>query len=114
MNAVPESAPTRPSRMRRVVVLAAPFGPRKAVTDARSPSKLSPRTAGTWPNRLVRSRISMIAVTFFSSRWRLTVVIVRRRGGPGRRPGGQGSVDLGGTGGGVSGPVGGARAGSGV
>ena len=53
---------TSPSSARSVVLLPAPFGPRKPVTRPASTSKLRSRTAWTLPNRLYRSRISTGAI----------------------------------------------------
>ena len=50
---------TRPSSMRRVVVLPAPLGPRKPVIRPGSTSKLRSSTAVKVPKRLVRPRTSM-------------------------------------------------------
>src|SRR5215469_13898327 len=62
MVAVPSSALTRPRRMRRVVVLPAPFGPRNPVTVPGVTSKLRPFTAVTGPNRLTSPRIWIVAI----------------------------------------------------
>src|SRR5689334_22512027 len=54
--AVPESGCTRPSTMRSVVVLPAPFGPRNPVTEPGSTVKLSRSTARILPpNHFVSS-----------------------------------------------------------
>jgi len=52
MVAAPEVGATRPSSIRRVVVLPAPLGPRKPVTVPGSTSKSRRSTANTSPNRL--------------------------------------------------------------
>jgi hypothetical protein len=44
--------------MRSVVVLPAPFGPRKPVTEPGSTVKLRSLTARTWPKDFVRPRTS--------------------------------------------------------
>src|SRR6266851_5512822 len=49
----PPSLRSRPSRMRMVVVLPAPFGPRKACTSPTPTSRSSPSSARTLPYRLV-------------------------------------------------------------
>src|ERR1700748_1352930 len=49
--------------MRRVVVLPAPFGPRKPVTVPARTSKLSPSTAVTGPYRLTSPWMRMVAMT---------------------------------------------------
>src|ERR671911_721454 len=54
MVAVPPVGVTRPSSMRRVVVLPAPLGPRKPVTEPGSTVKLRSSTARTWPKFLDR------------------------------------------------------------
>src|SRR4029077_8699380 len=51
--ASPPSLRSRPSRMRMVVVLPAPFGPRKACTSPVPTSRSSPSSATTRPYRLV-------------------------------------------------------------
>src|SRR5439155_2496943 len=50
-----------PARMRMVVVLPAPFGPRKPTISPASTRNEMPRTASTAPKVLVRSRTSIIA-----------------------------------------------------
>src|SRR5437867_1901402 len=50
-----------PARMRMVVVLPAPFGPRKPTISPTSTRNEMPRTASTAPKVLVRSRTSIIA-----------------------------------------------------
>jgi hypothetical protein len=50
---------TRPSSMRSVVVLPAPFGPRNPVIVPRLTEKLSRSTAVTCPKRLVSPRVSI-------------------------------------------------------
>src|SRR2546428_2020619 len=50
-----------PARMRMVVVLPAPFGPRKRTISPASTGTEMPRTASTAPKVLVRSRTSIIA-----------------------------------------------------
>ena len=52
--AVPLSARARPRINRKVVVLPAPFGPRKPVTTPGWTSKLRSSTAVFWPKRFVR------------------------------------------------------------
>src|SRR4051812_47577453 len=59
MVAVPADARTRPSSIRRVVVLPLPLGPRNPVTRPGSTSKSRWSTAVKEPNRLVRPRTSM-------------------------------------------------------
>ena len=59
MAAVPAEGVTRPSSMRSVVVLPAPFGPRKAVTVPSPTLKLRSSTAVAAPKRLVSPRASM-------------------------------------------------------
>src|SRR5438132_8958893 len=49
-----------PARMRRVVVLPAPFGPRKPTISPISTRKEMPRTASTAPKVFRRSRTSII------------------------------------------------------
>src|SRR5439155_693997 len=49
-----------PARMRMVVVLPAPFGPRKPTISPASTRNEMPRTASTAPKVLVRSRTSII------------------------------------------------------
>src|ERR1022692_597518 len=53
----------RPSSIRKVVVLPAPFGPRKPVTLPCATSKLRLSTATTFPNCLVRPFIWMEVMT---------------------------------------------------
>src|SRR3989454_2798 len=50
-----------PARMRMVVVLPAPFGPRKPTISPASTRNEMPRTASTAPKLLLRSRTSIIA-----------------------------------------------------
>src|SRR3982751_6740740 len=52
----------RPSSARSDVLLPAPLGPRKPVTRPGCTSKLRSLTAWTLPNRLERSRTSMVAM----------------------------------------------------
>src|SRR6476646_9975466 len=59
MVASPAVGRTRPSTIRRVVVLPAPLGPRKPVIRPGSTSKLRSSTAVKAPKRLVRPRTSM-------------------------------------------------------
>src|SRR5882724_11199510 len=59
MSAVPTVGESRPSITRIVVVLPAPFGPRKPVTFPGWTAKLSPSTAVTGPKRLVSPLTSM-------------------------------------------------------
>src|SRR3954470_2561975 len=54
--AVPVSGRTRPSSIRMVVVLPAPLGPRKPVTDPGSTVNERSETARTGPNALLSSR----------------------------------------------------------
>ncbi len=56
--AVPSVARTSPSRIRRVVVFPAPFGPRKPVTRPGSTRALKESTAVTTPKRLVTAENS--------------------------------------------------------
>ena len=60
--AAPWDGDTRPSRHRNVVVLPAPFGPRKPATLPASTSKERSSTARTGPKRLV-SRSMLITAT---------------------------------------------------
>ena len=57
----PRSGETRPSSIRRVVVLPAPFGPRNPVTTPGRTSKVRSSTARTVPKVLVRESIEIIA-----------------------------------------------------
>src|SRR5215218_11441920 len=60
--AVPVVGVTRPSRVRRVVVLPAPLGPRKPTTVPWSTSKLRSSTATMSPKRLVSPWMVMAAI----------------------------------------------------
>src|SRR5512146_1741529 len=60
MSAVPLVGEARPRITRIVVVLPAPFGPRKPVTFPGWTAKLSPSTAVTSPKRLVSPLTSML------------------------------------------------------
>src|SRR3954453_6768254 len=61
MVAVPDVGRMRPSSIRSVVVLPAPFGPRKPVMRPGSTTKSRSWTAVKSPNRLERPRTSMRA-----------------------------------------------------
>src|SRR5688572_20123192 len=63
MVARPRSGATRPSNIRRVVVLPAPLGPRNPVTEAPESSKLRSSTAVTAPKRFVSPSIARVAMT---------------------------------------------------
>src|SRR6185437_10965664 len=54
MVALPDVGATRPRSIRRVVVLPAPFGPRKPTMDPRCTVKLRSSTATMLPKRFVR------------------------------------------------------------
>src|SRR5450755_971089 len=56
---LPAVGSTRPSNIRKVVVLPAPFGPRNPVMLPSATSKLRSSTASTVPKRLVRPLIWM-------------------------------------------------------
>src|SRR4051812_7014433 len=68
MTAPPPVGATRPSSMRSVVDLPAPFGPRKPVTAPARTSKLRSSTATTSPKRLLSPWISIAAIHL--SPWR--------------------------------------------
>src|SRR3989475_9054585 len=63
-----------PARMRMVVVLPAPFGPRKPTISPASTRNEMPRTASTAPKVLVRSRTSIIAA------WLMPLAPISNRG----------------------------------
>ena len=64
---LPAVGVTRPSRVRRVVVLPAPLGPRKPTTVPWSTSKLRSSTATTSPKRLVSPSMVMTAMASSSA-----------------------------------------------
>src|SRR3954453_18252565 len=68
MTAPPPVGATRPSSMRSVVDLPAPFGPRKPVTAPARTSKLRSSTATTSPKRLLSPWTSITAIC--RSPWR--------------------------------------------
>src|SRR4051794_35265997 len=68
MTAPPHVGRTRPSSIRSVVDLPAPFGPRKPVTAPARTSKLRSSTATTSPKRLLSPWISIAAIC--RSPWR--------------------------------------------
>jgi hypothetical protein len=49
MRTLPELAPKKPAKMRRVVLLPAPLGPKKPTTSPRPTEKETSRTATTLP-----------------------------------------------------------------
>jgi len=60
MRALPASGRAKPSRIRSVVVLPAPLGPRNPVTVPEGAVKLTPSTASVGPYRLLTSLTSII------------------------------------------------------
>src|SRR4029077_16122248 len=57
---LPDVGFTRPSSIRSVVVLPAPFGPRKPVTEPGSTLKLKWSTARTWPPKTLVNAVATI------------------------------------------------------
>src|SRR4051812_35520982 len=70
MVAVPEVGRTRPSSMRRVVVLPAPLGPRKPVTRPGATSNERSSTARTVPNDLDRCSTRIVPSLVIRRRYR--------------------------------------------
>src|ERR671914_698868 len=99
MVAVPAVGATRPSSIRRVVVLPAPLGPRKPATVPWSISNSSWSTASTSPKRLV-SPLTLIAAMARLLPERVppttlragAAAVVGLAAGLGRRPGGAGGT----------------------
>src|SRR5215471_1766278 len=90
MVAIPLSGAARPSSIRKVVVLPAPFGPRNPVTRPGPTSKLRPSTAVTGPYRLVKWSIFIIWLSFRadgSVRWGRLGLTGTLPGWPSRRAG---------------------------
>src|SRR3954453_22996875 len=85
---MPSVGVTRPSSIRRVVVLPAPFGPRKPVTAPSRVLKLRSSTALTSPKRFDSPCISIAAIADPSVEFVASTLLVRRPAVVGRTRGG--------------------------